>query len=67
MRTSLIGPVVWCILAAALFGVSTPACKHLLGEQLGPIALASLLYLGAGLGTLPFAIRQRAKERPTTR
>jgi drug/metabolite transporter (DMT)-like permease len=35
--------------AAALFGVSTPLAKLLLGE-LSPVTLAGLLYLGSGIG-----------------
>jgi drug/metabolite transporter (DMT)-like permease len=48
-------PVLWCLAAAALFGASTPASKWLMGEALGPLTLAGLLYLGAGLFTLPTA------------
>ena len=39
------------LLAAALFGASAPAAKLLLRE-IGPLFLASLLYLGAGVGLL---------------
>ena len=49
-------PIFWCLAAAALFGASTPASKHLLGG-LGPIALAGLLYLGAAIAVLPFTLR----------
>ncbi len=52
---AVILPVVWCLAAAALFGLSTPAAKHLLDGQVGPLTLAGLLYLGAGLATAPFA------------
>jgi len=48
-------PVGWCLLSAALFGASTPASKLLLDGSVGPLTLAGLLYLGAGLATLPFA------------
>ena len=41
--------VVLALLSAALFGVSTPAAKALLGA-VDPIILAGLLYCGAGLG-----------------
>ena len=53
--TSLALPVFWCLAAAALFGASTPASKWLLDGDVGPLTLAGLLYLGAGLATLPFA------------
>lgn len=54
-RSSVGLPVLWCLGAAALFAASTPASKWLLDGRLGPLTLAGLLYLGAGLATLPFA------------
>ncbi len=42
------GPI-YAVLAAALFGASTPFSKVLVGEM-DPILLAALLYLGAGAG-----------------
>jgi len=56
-------PVVWCLAAAALFGASTPAAKLLLDGSVGPLTLAGLLYLGAGLATLPFALQGGAVAR----
>lgn len=41
--------VIYALLSAALFGVSTPAAKLLLGT-IHPAVLAGLLYCGAGLG-----------------
>jgi drug/metabolite transporter (DMT)-like permease len=41
--------VVLALLSAALFGVSTPAAKALMGA-IDPAVLAGLLYCGAGLG-----------------
>jgi drug/metabolite transporter (DMT)-like permease len=41
--------IVYALLAAALFGASTPFAKLLVGE-ISPILLAGLLYLGSGLG-----------------
>jgi len=41
--------VVFALVAAVLFGISTPAAKVLLGS-LDPAILAGLLYCGAGLG-----------------
>jgi drug/metabolite transporter (DMT)-like permease len=41
--------VILALLSAALFGVSTPAAKALLGV-VDPAVLAGLLYCGAGLG-----------------
>jgi drug/metabolite transporter (DMT)-like permease len=40
---------VLALAAAALFGASTPAAKLLL-EQVSPVVLAGLLYLGSGIG-----------------
>src|SRR6202790_3747020 len=41
--------VIYALLAAALFGASTPLAKELLGEM-HPIAMAGLLYAGSGAG-----------------
>ncbi|MHC4860374.1 MAG: DMT family transporter [Planctomycetota bacterium] len=49
-------PILWCVIAAALFGASTPASKALLLE-IRPLALAGLLYLGAAVAVLPFSFR----------
>ena len=43
--------VIYALLAAALFGASTPFSKTLVG-QIAPVTLAGLLYLGSGLGLL---------------
>lgn len=40
---------IYALLAAALFGASTPFAKQLLGG-IHPVLLAALLYLGSGLG-----------------
>lgn len=40
------------LLSAALFGISTPLAKLLLGGGLNPWLLAGLLYLGSGAGLL---------------
>jgi drug/metabolite transporter (DMT)-like permease len=57
---------VLCLLAALLFGASTPAAKRLLAE-FGPLTLAGLLYLGGALGVAPFVRRggsARLRRRP---
>ena len=41
--------ILFALLAAALFGASTPFAKLLVGE-LSPALLAGLLYLGSGVG-----------------
>lgn len=51
--------VIHALLAAVLFGASTPFAKLLVGE-LPPILLAGLLYLGSGIGlTLVRLVRDR--------
>jgi drug/metabolite transporter (DMT)-like permease len=49
-------PALWCLLAAMLFGASTPAAKALLGPM-GPLLLSGVLYLGAAIAVLPWALR----------
>lgn len=41
--------VLWAILAAVLYAISTPVSKELL-DEVPPTMMAALLYLGAGLG-----------------
>jgi drug/metabolite transporter (DMT)-like permease len=41
--------IFYALISAALFGLSTPAAKRLLG-LVDPIILAGLLYCGAGIG-----------------
>ena len=41
--------VIYALASAALFGVSTPAAKLLIGS-IYPVTLAGLLYCGAGIG-----------------
>jgi drug/metabolite transporter (DMT)-like permease len=41
--------VLYALISAALFGVSTPAAKLLVGS-IHPVTLAGLLYCGAGVG-----------------
>jgi len=57
----------YAVLAAALFGASTPFAKRLLGD-LPPVLLAGLLYLGSGIGlTVMRWIRgARSQEAPLT-
>lgn len=57
---------VYGLAAAALFGISPPLAKLLLPEA-GPLLIAGLLYLGAGLGLLAFEVlfyrRSEARRR----
>ena len=61
-------PLAMALVAALLFGASTPASKLLL-RDLTPSQLAGLLYLGAALATGPLARRDRSKraKRPLDR
>src|SRR5437660_1649706 len=57
--------VIYALLAAALFGASTPFAKALLGD-IHPIVLAGLLYAGSGAGlaivqVLRFSVIQRGE------
>jgi drug/metabolite transporter (DMT)-like permease len=54
--------VLAAIAAAILFGASTPLAKVLLGG-VAPWRLASLLYLGSGLGLSAFALLRRLAGR----
>ena len=50
------------LLAALLFGASTPLAKLLIGHM-APAMLAGLLYLGAGIGLLTWFMSRRATLR----
>lgn len=63
--------IVWALLAAALYAISSPVSKALL-DDVSPTMMAALLYLGAGLGMLLLGlVRRRAglgeSERRLTR
>lgn len=53
-----------CLVAAVLFGAATPVSKVLLGD-VGPLTLSGLLYAGAALATLPFALWRGGWKRPS--
>jgi drug/metabolite transporter (DMT)-like permease len=60
--------VVYALLAAVLFGASTPFSKALVG-QVAPVMLAGLLYMGSGIGLLVCfivraTIRRNEQDRP---
>lgn len=54
-------PVVWCLIAAALFGASTPAAK-LLANAAGPFLLSGILYLGAAIAVAPWVLRGASRR-----
>lgn len=52
--------IVYALLAAVLFGVSTPLAKPLTG-QTAPLLLAGLLYLGSGIGLSVWLVLRRIR------
>lgn len=54
--------ILFAILAAALYGISTPVSKVLLTE-ISPTMMAALLYLGAGIGMLGINLYQLAIKK----
>lgn len=58
MKKSYLFSIGFALLAAILFGLSTPLAKLLLGE-IDPIHLAAFLYLGSGLCLLLIKIIQK--------
>lgn len=54
--------VIYALLAAALFGASTPFAKILV-DQVTPVTLAGMLYLGSGLGLLLWYLLRGALMR----
>ena len=53
-------PLLYAIISAVLFGISTPVAKVLLVE-LDPVALAGLLYIGAFIGLSAVSILRTSK------
>lgn len=59
--------VLYALLSAVLFGISTPLAKLLVG-QIAPLMLAGLLYLGSGIGLLLwFLLRRRNAQSSAAR
>ena len=54
--------VVWAILAAALYAVSSPVSKLLL-PNVPPVMMAAFLYLGAGAGMFVLGLFQKPGEK----
>jgi len=52
--------ILYALASAALFGVSTPLAKKLVGE-VTPLALAGLLYAGSGVGLLGLLALRRLR------
>lgn len=62
MSNKNIAPMLKAIIAAALFGVSAPISKLLLGE-IAPTLMASYIYLGSGIGLFLLRYNQSSKNR----
>jgi drug/metabolite transporter (DMT)-like permease len=56
-----LGPILKALVAALLFGASAPLAKALL-QDVAPIPLAALLYLGCGAGALLMALVFRSRN-----
>jgi len=54
---------LFALLAAALYAISTPASKILL-QEISPVMLAALLYLGAGIGMLAVGGLRKKRRSP---
>lgn len=55
-------PILYAILAAICYGISVPAAKILLNDM-PPIFMASMLYLGAGVGMMILSLFRRKQVR----
>ncbi|MDB6112584.1 MAG: putative superfamily transporter [Pedosphaera sp.] len=55
--------VLFALLAALLFGASTPLAKHFL-PKIDPMLMAGLLYLASGLGLGVYWVFRRHSDRP---
>lgn len=58
--------ILFALLAAALFGASTPFAKVLMGEHTAPILLAGMLYLGSGIGLSSWLAIRAARKNGNT-
>jgi len=56
-------PLVYILISASLFGISSPLAKLLL-RDISPIAMAGLLYLGAFLGLYFYSLMAPKKHSP---
>lgn len=61
IKNKKIQPILMAVLAAALYGISSPASKLLLVD-IPPTLMAALLYLGAGFGMLAVNFLRQFKK-----
>ena len=54
--------ILYAILAAAFYAINVPASKKLL-EHVGPLTMAALLYLGAGIGIGMMSLFSKREKR----
>jgi drug/metabolite transporter (DMT)-like permease len=54
--------IIYAILAAAFYALSTPISKFFLNNEFSPTMLAGLLYIGAGFGMLVVSAIRKKKE-----
>lgn len=54
--------ILWAILAASLYAISSPISKILL-KEIPPTLMAALLYLGAGIGMSLIALLRYKKRK----
>lgn len=66
MLTPVRSGIISALVAAALFGASTPLAKLLVGA-VPPILLAGLLYLGSGVGLLAWFLLRRLRTDHSAR
>lgn len=64
MRKAEFYPALQAVLAAALFGISTPLAKVLLGN-FQPVTLAAFLYLGSRIGLSFFLVVTHVTKKQT--
>src|SRR5437870_5726608 len=55
--------IIFALLAALLFGASTPLAKSLL-PQVAPLLMAGLLYLGSGIGLGVYSLLHSRSKAP---
>lgn len=54
--------IIYAILAAVCYGISTPVAKILL-KDISPTLMASMLYLGAGVGMIVVRLFQKKRTQ----
>jgi len=63
MKVNNLGFIFQALLAAIFFGASAPIAKLLLDDNIAPIFLAALLYVGSGTGISLVKLTQRMRSK----